>query len=327
MGRSLPVLVLLVACQGAESHAPTAEAPRHEAAEAPQSEQGAPEPAPEAEPEAEPAFFVAERPAPFFLVDDCHGATGADAEEALRACRRLARDGRPHLRRACDCRREKVLAITLADPVAFHRACCWAAGDTPEAAHAECRRRVDEGWCEPEDPRRVDAVTGPYERPGRGRLYEDVATHRYFAWGPAEGRYEWVDRRGEPPCFAAGTPVATPRGPVPIEQVAAGDEVLTLREGRLSPVPVIRVRQRRVARLLAVTVGGRNLRVTGEHPLRVGERWVPARELRLGDRLQREDGFAAVEAIALEEGVWEVHSLRVGAPHTYLAGGVLAHNY
>lgn len=333
MHRVFLALSLLVACDGASApESPEPESPEPAPSEADEpvpSEVDEPASAEANEPtdEPEPAYYVAERPDPFFLVDDCDGATGPTAAEALWECRRLARGGRPYLRRMCDCRPAMVLEVKPTDPAAFYRGCCAAPGDTPAAAHAECERRVRDGWCEPEDTRRVDVVSGPYERPGTGGLYEDATVHRYLAWWPTGDHFDWVDESGEPPCFASGTPVATPGGPVPIERIAEGDTVLTYDAGQVVRVPVIRVRRREASRLLALTLDGGTLRVTVEHPIHVGRRWVPARELRVGDELQTREGTTRVRAIAVEEGLRTVHSLRVGTPHTYLAGGVLVHNY
>ncbi len=342
MTRILLALCLLAACDGtgapeerepaeaAEGRATPEEPTETEAptaAEAPAEAEAATPTEAQAEPEETQDFYVAERPDPFFMVDDCHGALGATAAEALGECRRLARGGRPYLRRMCDCRPAMVLEITSSDPIAFYRACCWAPGDTPAEAYAECERRVRDDWCRPEDPRRVDAVTGPYERPGTGGLYEDAEVHRYLAPWPSGEHFDWVDESGEPPCFAAGTPIATPEGEVPIEDIAPGDRVVTLRAGRSVVVPVVATKSREVKRLVVLEVGGVTLRLTPEHPLRRSGAWVEARELSVGDLVETKDGFAPVRAMSLERGRRTVHALRVGAPHTYLAAGVLTHNY
>jgi len=300
-----------------------------ESSEVPRAEPEGLEPAAELEEPSEPElrFHVAEWPAAFFLVDDISRATGATEEEALRACRDQARRGGPYQRRMSDCRRSMILAVTPGDPIAFYRGCCWAAGDTPEEARRRCEERVTEGWCEPDDRERVVPIPGPYERPGRPRQYEDTTVHSYLAPGHAEGSVEWVGEDGEPPCLVAGTPIATAHGEVPIEAIEPGDEVLTIRSGQLVAVPVIGVKEREVGHVLAITVGVTTLRLTPEHPLRRGDDWVEARELRLGDRLAVRDGTAVVSAIAVEEGPRTVHALRVGTPHSYLASGVLTHNY
>ncbi len=314
------LLLVLVACEDPVPSEPT---------EDPPAETDAPNPEPEVVVPSEPelAFHVAERPAPFFLVDDISHATGATEDEALRLCRERARSGGPYQRRMSNCRRSMILAITPDDPIAFYRGCCWAVGETPEEARARCEERFAEGWCEPDDREIVVPIPGPYERPGRARLYEDTSVHRYLAPGQTEGSFEWVGESGEPPCFVAGTPIATMGGEVPIERIEPGDAVLTIRAGQLVAVPVIRVKQREAARVLAITVGDVTVRLTAEHPLRRGDDWVAAHELRVGDRVAVREGTAVVTDIAVEEGPHTVHALRVGAPHSYFAAGVLTHNY
>lgn len=63
-------------------------------------------------------------------------------------------------------------------------------------------------------------------------------------------------------CFVAGTPVLTPIGDVPIERLAVGDVVLT----PFGPKAVAAVMSRSVDRTLAVSVGGRRLITTADHP-------------------------------------------------------------
>jgi hypothetical protein len=135
-----------------------------------------------------------------------------------------------------------------------------------------------------------------------------------------------------PTCFASGTPIDTPTGPVAIEDLAPGATVLSFDvirgEARVAHVT------RRVSRgerpVLQIRLGdGRELRVTGEHPL-----WLPrvgafrlARELHVGDRLLGRDGAEVRIAEVSPAGTSEVWELSVDAPDTYFADGILAHNY
>jgi hypothetical protein len=79
-------------------------------------------------------------------------------------------------------------------------------------------------------------------------------------------------------CFAAGTPIRTPEGSKAIEAIRPGDLVLARDESG----PDCRVEAKLVeevfattARLLELTVGGRAIRTTAEHPLYVrGAGWL-----------------------------------------------------
>ncbi len=90
-------------------------------------------------------------------------------------------------------------------------------------------------------------------------------------------------------CFAAGTPVLTPDGEKPIEQLKAGDYVLSRNEhdveGKIEPKLVEETFQRH-GELIELHVGGQVIRVTKEHPFFVkGQGWTSAVELRPGDLL------------------------------------------
>ena len=90
----------------------------------------------------------------------------------------------------------------------------------------------------------------------------------------------------------------------------------------------------REALIWELTVGGRVLRTTAEHPFnRLGDDWSPTHELRVGDLLRCEDGsYATVDAVR-ETGEWEtVYNVRIADFHTYFVGceewglAVWAHN-
>jgi intein/homing endonuclease len=112
--------------------------------------------------------------------------------------------------------------------------------------------------------------------------------------------------------------------------------VLSWSEERGAPVEarVRAVKRRRAHELLEIALtGGRLLRVSANHPLFVPARgdWVPAGELRAGDRLGvLTDGRlapVAIANIATQTGDVDVFDLTIEATHAYFAGGVLAHNY
>ncbi len=103
-------------------------------------------------------------------------------------------------------------------------------------------------------------------------------------------------------CFGRGTPIRTPHGWRAIEEVAAGDWVLSRDEwdpyGLAVPKRVEAVFAR-LGRVWELVAGGRVIATTGEHPF-FAERggWAAVRELRPGDRLLCEDGsWLAVEGV------------------------------
>ncbi|WAS95978.1 Hint domain-containing protein [Nannocystis punicea] len=133
-------------------------------------------------------------------------------------------------------------------------------------------------------------------------------------------------------CFATGTPIDTPAGPVAIEALAPGATVLSfdVLRGEAQVAHVLRRASRGERPVLQIRLAdGRALRVTGEHPLwlpRVGA-FRPAQDLHVGDRLLGRDGAALPIESIVPDGTSEVWELSVDAPDTYFADGVLAHNY
>lgn len=138
-------------------------------------------------------------------------------------------------------------------------------------------------------------------------------------------------------CFAAGTPVLTPDGEKPIEQLKAGDYVLSRNEHDVEG----KIEQKLVEEtfhgqkeLVNLHVGGQIIRATKEHPFFVKDRgWTPAGELRAGDLLATDrSSWMNVEKISASEEVEPIYNLRVADHHTYFVGSeswgfaVWAHN-
>ena len=148
--------------------------------------------------------------------------------------------------------------------------------------------------------------------------------HTFFAYGVA------VHNKGGG-CFPAGTGIAAPAGRRLIEELAAGDEVLSINsEGRsvLTRVKTIFVSK---SPLLEVRTDRGTFRATRDHPVSLGGgRYRPAGELRLGDQVARwEEGRATgdkVRRIESRPGTELVFNLEVEEPHTFIAGGVVVHN-
>ncbi|VTU01421.1 na-ca exchanger integrin-beta4 : Outer membrane adhesin like proteiin OS=Anabaena cylindrica (strain ATCC 27899 / PCC 7122) GN=Anacy_4636 PE=4 SV=1: Cna_B: PKD: Calx-beta: Calx-beta: PT-HINT: DUF2431 [Gemmataceae bacterium] len=138
-------------------------------------------------------------------------------------------------------------------------------------------------------------------------------------------------------CFVAGTPLRVPGGSKAIEAFAAGDVVLSRSEFDPSgPVEAKVVEEVfiRTGRVLNLHVGGQVIGTTYEHPFfEQGRGWVPAGELREGDRVATLSGeWVPVEEVFDTGCVTAVYNLRVADHHTYFVGcdewgfGVWAHN-
>ncbi len=142
------------------------------------------------------------------------------------------------------------------------------------------------------------------------------------------------DDGGDDSCFAAGTPVATPRGEVAIENLQVGDRVLSLDRASGAVVPVtvtdVRVHRDRRFRLLDVP-GGARLGVTDEHPIFEAQSggFVPAGRLSDASRLLFLAGDAAAVGSGPSpagDGRGDVYDLSVTGDHVFFAAGVLVHN-
>lgn len=131
-------------------------------------------------------------------------------------------------------------------------------------------------------------------------------------------------------CFASGTAVLTPDGERAIESLRPGDRVLTLVDGATRAVPVRALLPRGERPIIELALeSGEVLRLTAEHPLYDPHSGTfrPAGELHAGDVLLGADGEVTI-ALRIDRGeTAPVYDLSVEAPHTYLAGGILAHNY
>ena len=92
--------------------------------------------------------------------------------------------------------------------------------------------------------------------------------------------------RGGGGCVEQGTQVLTPSGPVPIERLKPGDTVLGADRKTILPVTVRSLMQVQPGEYLELSVNGRILRVTDEHPIETAPGvFRSASHLRQGDRI------------------------------------------
>jgi intein/homing endonuclease len=146
-----------------------------------------------------------------------------------------------------------------------------------------------------------------------------------------------IGNKGLGGCFAAGTPLRIPDGSRAIDELRAGDWVLAAPEGDdkgdIRPRRIVQVFSR-LAGTISVTIGGRCIRTTAEHPFWVqGQGWTEAMKLKKGDCLRSLDGQTVQVESWEDNGELElVHNVEVSEDHTYFVGGfdwafsVWAHN-
>lgn len=145
------------------------------------------------------------------------------------------------------------------------------------------------------------------------------------AWAPE------LHARGGGGCVEQGTHVLTPSGPVPIERLKPGDTVLGVDRQTLLPVTVRSLMRVQPEEYLELSVNGRLLRVTAEHPIETapGVFWTASR-LKQGDTvIVHEEGrmvSASITSISRVRSSAPAYNLLVSPAGTYLANSIIVHN-
>jgi len=136
----------------------------------------------------------------------------------------------------------------------------------------------------------------------------------------------WTSLSGTPPvttsCLAAGTPVWTESGPVPVEKVRVGDRVFACdtETGQLELKPVLKTTIRAKIPLLRISVGDETMEATGGHVFWAsGKGWMKARDLQPERRLHTILGTVDVAQVEPAE-PQETFNLVVADFHTYFVG-------
>ena len=137
-------------------------------------------------------------------------------------------------------------------------------------------------------------------------------------------------------CFVAGTEVATPTGPVSIENLRSGDLVWSWVEGASEPQAcrVTRCLERLADTFTIIQAGGEEIKTTPEHPFYVeSEGWVEAQHLLPDDYIRTLAGtpvpVEAVRPIVIRAGPpVAVYNLEIDGGHNYYVSSLqgLAHN-
>lgn len=131
-------------------------------------------------------------------------------------------------------------------------------------------------------------------------------------------------------CFGAGTLVWTLEGKRPIEQLRAGDDVLSrdTATGLLSFQPVVTAYHNPPNGTYRIDLGSESIVATGIHRFwKAGVGWVMARDLKAGDRLRTASGVVDVKSVNPDQ-VQPVYNLQLADGTSFLVGanGVLAHD-
>jgi len=126
-------------------------------------------------------------------------------------------------------------------------------------------------------------------------------------------------------CFLAGTLVETVDGPRALEEIQVGDIVLGVDENGDYVRNAVLETIRAIAYRYYVING--TIEVTESHPFFVGEQWVAAGDLRVGDSIASVDGgMVTVESIHITDWGVRTYNLAVAGNHTFFADGLLVHN-
>lgn len=180
----------------------------------------------------------------------------------------------------------------------------------------------------------------PYKRYGEQRPYDPYGSNKrrekpLNVKRSYQTHYDYAVPFRPPSCFSRGTKVWTVTGPMPIEDLKAGDRVLSQdpRSGELAYKLVLETTTRDPTPMIKINLGSETIRATRGHPFWVaGEGWRMAKELEAGSRLRGVRG--AVLIASLDETPpampWYEfsHNLVVEDFHTYFAGDnrILVHD-
>jgi hypothetical protein len=136
---------------------------------------------------------------------------------------------------------------------------------------------------------------------------------------------------GSGSCFPGDTSIMTPKGEQRIDALKRGDFVLSWNEARSEMVPRRIKRVEVHASTLPVNVrldSGTELRVTGNHTVLSNRGWKRVDALKSGDALHTvANGSAKIVAVTTAKVKENVFNLITEGEHTFIAGGVIAHNF
>ena len=152
-------------------------------------------------------------------------------------------------------------------------------------------------------------------------------------YGPNPKRGSSPRRRRPKGCLAAGTKVWTPSGYAAIETFKPGDMVMSFANGLTSIQPVLKVHRYLQREVFEIELGdnGAVIRATGSHSFSTDRGWLTVDNLRPGD-LVHVLGHGSIQpkvvtrVVQTSESV-DVFNLLTAGSHTYVAEGVVTHNF
>jgi len=131
-------------------------------------------------------------------------------------------------------------------------------------------------------------------------------------------------------CFVAGTLISTANGLTPIEEIKEGDNVFTYdgnSKGNILHI-VEKVFVSESTEIISLDIETEKLQCTPLHRFYTGK-WVPAKELNVGDRIMDIKGeWKELKAMNKEAKNQTVHNFQVNTNHNYFVGktAILVHN-
>ena len=118
--------------------------------------------------------------------------------------------------------------------------------------------------------------------------------------------------------------VSTEDGLIPISEVTPTTKVLAFKEetGEVGYYPVLAVWGHEDSIIIELVINDELIETTPEHPFYTADgKWVPARQLAIGDRIQTADGpWGIVESIVIINNLQIMYNFTVGTAHTYFVG-------
>lgn len=129
--------------------------------------------------------------------------------------------------------------------------------------------------------------------------------------------------------FSADTMISTNNGKKRIDEIKAGDMVLSFNETTQTKEmdSVVDVSRHTIDEMLEISFGKDKIKVSASHKLYTKKGWIEAGDVKVGDKLLKEDlTDVIVTKIRKKKERLEVWDLTTAQNHNFFASGVLVHN-
>ena len=128
-------------------------------------------------------------------------------------------------------------------------------------------------------------------------------------------------------CFLPGTQILTSVGNKNIEDIKAGDYILTKEKDDSDQLIKAEVKRTTTHLANGYLIINDYLKVTENHRLFVNGEWIKAGSIEKGDTLLNSKGQSVLVKLVEKKDEWvRVHNFEVDDQHTYFAGGLYVHN-